>query len=72
MNKIIRREADFSDLTQELKRRGILRPYWTTKDGRQIPIEDLTDEHLLNIVRMLIDKEQPDEMPTGDPEWYKN
>jgi len=26
---------------------------WKTKDGREIPIGDLTDEHLLNIVAML-------------------
>tara|TARA_Y100000361_G_C11093104_1_gene307545 strand:+ start:166 stop:534 length:369 start_codon:yes stop_codon:yes gene_type:complete len=27
--------------------------YWTTKDGQQIAVEDLDDEHLLNILNML-------------------
>jgi hypothetical protein len=27
--------------------------YWTTKDGQQIAVEDLGDEHLLNILNML-------------------
>lgn len=31
---------------------------WTTKDGKVIPIKELTDQHLLNIVNMLIYNEQ--------------
>ena len=27
--------------------------YWTTRDGQQIAVEDLGDEHLLNILNML-------------------
>ena len=27
--------------------------YWTTKDGQQIAVEDLSAEHLLNILRMI-------------------
>lgn len=26
---------------------------WTTKDGKVIPIKDLTDDHLLNIIKHL-------------------
>jgi hypothetical protein len=26
---------------------------WTTKDGRQIPIEDMSDTHLLRTIRLL-------------------
>lgn len=29
---------------------------WTTKDGQLIPISKLSDEHLVNILRMLQDK----------------
>ena len=29
------------------------KPYWKTKDGRRIPLEDLSDEHLKNCIGML-------------------
>ena len=29
-------------------------PLWTTKDGQEIPINQLTDQHLRNICRMLL------------------
>ncbi len=27
---------------------------WTTRDKRKIPIEDLEDDHLVNIIKMLL------------------
>jgi hypothetical protein len=30
--------------------------YWTTKDGRKIPVEKLSDDHTLNCVRSLARK----------------
>jgi len=29
------------------------RGYWRTKDGREIPIKELTDKHLLNIKKWI-------------------
>lgn len=29
---------------------------WTTRDGREIPVRDLQDEHCRNILRMLLRK----------------
>jgi hypothetical protein len=33
---------------------------WKTKDGRKIPIEDLGDDHLINIIHMIEDMCHPD------------
>lgn len=30
---------------------------WTTKDGREIPINELTDTHLFNIIESFCDKQ---------------
>ena len=47
--------ADLSDLMTELwlrnRKKGLI--VWTTKDGKVIPIKDLDDKHLVNIIRML-------------------
>ena len=36
------------ELSPSLKTKG----YWTTKDGEQIPIDQITDSHLQNIVKL--------------------
>lgn len=32
--------------------------YWTTREGKRIPVNQLTDRHLLNIHRMLNEKQR--------------
>lgn len=45
-------KASIDDITQELWLRLREKKYivWETKDGKQIPIQDLTEEHLINII----------------------
>lgn len=31
--------------------------YWTTKDGRKLKITDISDDHLINIRKMLLRKD---------------
>lgn len=47
--------AGLSDLMMELwlrnRNKGLIA--WTTKNGKVIPIKDLDDKHLVNIIKML-------------------
>lgn len=51
------RIADLDELqTELLSRKGIL--VWKTKEGKIIPIRELTDLHLRNIIKMLENHER--------------
>lgn len=49
------RTAGLSDLFEELwlRNRNNGNLIWRTRDGKEIPIKDMTDEHLLNTINML-------------------
>ena len=54
---------------------------WTTKDGKEIEVKDLTESHAKNIIRYLIRNsliDMSDHLPewadcyNGDIEWWKS
>ena len=49
-----KRKATLENLIFErnLRQRNSL--YWTTKDGREIKLSDMSDQHLNNVINMLI------------------
>ena len=57
-------KADIEDLELELwfrrRERGEIK--WTTKDGHEVPIKDMTDEHLMNTINHLRRKEEFEEI----------
>lgn len=48
--------ADIQDLELELwlRQRNSDSIYWKTKDGREIPIKDMDNNHLTNTLKMLL------------------
>lgn len=48
-------KANFKDLKLEYwlraREKGLI--CWETKDGRNVPIKDMSDEHLVNTLRMI-------------------
>lgn len=52
--------ATLNDLLKEkwLREREQGEIKWVTKKGVEIPIKDLTDEHLENIIKFLVEREE--------------
>lgn len=56
--------AELNDLIKErwLRERNSGEIKWVTKDGNEIPIKDMTNEHLENAINHLIEYEEYKEM----------
>lgn len=73
----VTKTADYNDICKELVRRGLLivNPVWTTRQGKEIPLSEMTDQHLLNVYHLL-EKQMEDEdildhIGDADPmDWY--
>lgn len=54
------RKATLEDLELELwlRKRNSGSIIWTTKDGKNIPIKDMDNNHLVNTLKMLLKQEE--------------
>ena len=58
------RKATLQDLKLELwlRNRSTGTIYWTTKDGRDILINEMSNNHLVNTIKMLLKQEEEDQL----------
>ena len=58
------RKATLQDLKLELwlRNRSTGTIYWTTKDGRDIPINEMDNNHLVNTIKMLLRQDEEDQL----------
>ena len=65
-------ESAIKALKKEYNRRHPVKyvDYWTMKDGKTIKIEDMTDQHILNTIRIISNVLEWQDMCVGwDPNW---
>lgn len=46
-------KAEYNDLIRELWLRKREQFYWETRDGKKIPLTQMTDEHLVNAINYI-------------------
>lgn len=51
LTQIFTRHARLGDLLKEAENRHLIIPVWTTKEGNQIKVSDMTDQHLINAIQ---------------------
>lgn len=66
-------DADIEDLTKELwlRQRNEGQLKWKTKDGKQIPIKDMTTQHIINAINRMTENDRRSEL-TCEYEAYIN
>lgn len=57
-------DADIEDLTKELwfRQRNEGQLKWKTKDGKQIPIKDMTTQHIINAINRMTENDRQSEL----------
>jgi len=67
------REATLEDLERELwiRERNYNKILWKTKEGKKIPINDMSDTHLINTIKLLARLEAQQEL-IGDVDPFGN
>lgn len=57
-------DADIQDLTKELwlRQRNEGKLKWKTKDGKQIPIKDMTTQHIINAISRMTENDRLSEL----------
>ena len=57
-------DADIEDLTKELwlRQRNEGQVKWKTKDGKQIPIKDMTTQHIINAINKMTENDRLPEL----------
>lgn len=57
-------DADIEDLTKELwlRQRNEGQLKWKTKDGEQIPIKDMTTQHIINAINRMTENDNLSEL----------
>lgn len=51
LTQIFTRPARLGDLLKEAESRHLIIPVWETKEGKQIKVSDMTDQHLINAIQ---------------------